>query len=399
MAGALTAPAGLAAGAHAPSDCERLVFVVPELRYFLSHRMPLARAARAEGWSVAVAGPASPLRERLEDEGIGVHEIALPRSRNGPITEARGVLALARLYRAVRPTLVHHVAIKAVLYGSIAARFVGVPRVVNAIAGLGWSFTGDGLAARVARFGVTNGFRYALAHPRSLVIFQNPDDRATFVDRGVVAPDRVTLIRGAGVDIDTFVPTPVPTGIPIVLTMSRMLRDKGIVELVAASALLRERGVRCRMVLCGDPDPGNPTSIDGRQLDAWVREGLVEWWGHRSDQAAVLVQSTIVALPSYREGLPKALIEAAAAGRPIVTTDVPGCRDVVRHGVNGLLVPARDAGALADAIARLLADREGRERMGAAGREIAVREFSEAQVVAQTMRVYRELLGSMPDAP
>jgi glycosyltransferase involved in cell wall biosynthesis len=231
-----------------------------------------------------------------------------------------------------------------------------------------------------------------LVNPRgSRVVFENPDDRDAMIAAGWVRAADAALIRGAGVDLATFDAAPEPEGVPIVALTARMLRDKGIGEFVEAARILRREGVPARFILAGAPDPGNRAAIPEETLRAWAAEGAVEYLGFQADVPALLRQSAIVCLPSYREGLPKALLEALAAARPIVTTDVPGCRETVIPGVNGLLVPTRDPSALAAALGALLRDPARRKTMGAAGRRLAETEFSNARVVAETLRVYRDL--------
>jgi len=265
---------------------------------------------------------------------------------------------------------------------------------VNAFSGLAYTFSSERLHARVLRPLVTVLYRFALRDRDSRAIFQNPDDRDYLIKLGIVRPEQAVLIRGSGVDCSTFAPTPEPDGVPIVMLPARLLREKGVAEFVHAAGQLRGSGHQARFVLVGDVDPANPGSIDPAELEAWTRKGLVESWGHHSDMASVLARANIVVLPAYREGLPKVLLEAAACARAIVTTDVPGCREIVRSGVNGLLVPARDSQALADAIATLLQSRVLRQEFGRAGRAIAVKEFAEEIVVEETLTLYRALLRS-----
>jgi glycosyltransferase involved in cell wall biosynthesis len=300
------------------------------------------------------------------------------------VQEARALAEIVRLYRALRPDLVHHVALKPVIYGSIAARRAGVPAVVNAMAGLGYVFSSQDLKARLARPLVASALRALIEGPRARLILQNRDDAEHLGARNPV------IIPGSGVDLDAFAPSREPQGTPVVVLPARMLRDKGVVEFVEAARRLKQAGVAARFALVGAPDEENPARIPESQLRAWDAEGAVEWWGWREDMAAVFRESAVVCLPSWREGLPKALIEAAAAARPIVTCDVPGCRDVVAHGQNGLLVPPRDAQALAAALGKLLADPSLRNELGEAGRRRAER-FSTKRVVAQTLRLYAEI--------
>jgi glycosyltransferase involved in cell wall biosynthesis len=270
---------------------------------------------------------------------------------------------------------------------------VGGIAVVNAVSGLGYLFLGS-MRARLLRPLVMRLYRLALRYRRSRTIFQNPDDRDLFVGAGLLRAEQAVLIRGSGVNCATFVPQAEPDGVPIVMLPARILWDKGVGEFVDAARRIRQHDARVRFVLVGDPDPGNPAAVPSAMLDAWMREGVIESWGHRRDMPGVLSSATVVVLPSYREGLPKALLEAAACGKPVVTTDVPGCREIVQHNVNGLLVPVRDAPALADAIRLLLQSPSLRQRFGRAGRLIVEREFAEHLVIEQTLGVYRRLLGS-----
>ncbi len=368
--------------------------------YFLSHRLPLARALRECGCEVTVAaGVERDLDGAVRAEGFRFVRIPLERRSTRPWREARTFRHLTALYRAERPDVVHHISIKPVIYGSIAAKRVGLPAIINTVPGLGYTFLGRGLAGRLMRAAVMRAYGSALAGPNVRTIFQNPDDRALFVRRGIASAERSTVIRGSGVDVRRFAPAPEPDGAPVVVLASRLLWDKGVGELVAAAERLRAGGVSFRLVLVGTPDPENPRSIPPATLEQWQGAGVLEYWGHRDDMPDVLRLAAVVALPSYREGVPKVLLEAAASGRPIVATDVPGCREVVRPGENGLLVAPRDAGALADALGTLLADRGLRARMGARGREIVEAEFTEEHVIARTLAVYRDVLGArFPDA-
>jgi glycosyltransferase involved in cell wall biosynthesis len=249
---------------------------------------------------------------------------------------------------------------------------------------------------RLLRRGLLALLRFALGNENARVVFQNEENRSFLLREGVAKLHTTAIIRGAGVNVKQFFPRPEPGGPPVVLLASRMLWEKGIGEFVEAARKLRERNVSARLVLVGKPDPENPGSIAETQLWAWAESGLVEWWGHRDDMAKIIAQANIVCLPSsYGEGVPRVLIEAAACGRAIVTTDAPGCRDIVRNGQNGFLVPLRDPEALARALETLVRDPALRCNMGACGREIAVREFSEETVFAQMMTIYQQLLGSL----
>jgi glycosyltransferase involved in cell wall biosynthesis len=370
--------------------------------FFLSHRLVLARAVRDAGAEVSVAAGDTGKAGAIRAEGLAFTALPISRAGTRPWEEARTLLSLMRLYRRIRPDLVHHVSPKPVLYGSLAARAVSRAAVVNAISGLGYAFT-SAWRATLLRPIVTLLYRAALAHPRSRTVFQNHEHYHQFIEAGLIRRDRAVMIRGSGVDCDLFRPTPEPTGRPVVVLAGRMLWDKGIQEFVDAARHLRASDAAVRFALVGWRDPDNPRGVPEAQLEAWAREGVVEWWGHREDMPAVLAAATLVVLPtSYPEGTPKILVEAAACGRAIIASDAPGCREVVRHDVNGLLVPLRDGAALARAIETLVAAPALRARFGRAGREIAVAEFSDRLVVRQTLALYRELLGGgwpPPPAP
>jgi len=302
------------------------------------------------------------------------------------------VAELAGVVRRWRPDIVHLVALKPVLYGALAARLGGAAVRVNALAGLGFVFVQGRALARLLRPLIKLAFRWTLGGERAVTIVQNPDDRELLVRERLVDGSHIRLIRGSGVDLDRFKASDLPPGRPMVLLMSRMLWDKGVGEFVDAARTAEERGADARFVLVGDPDPENPAAIPHETLQRWSDSGVVEWWGQRSDAPALLAQARVVVLPSYREGLPKVLLEAAASGRPMIATDVPGCREVVEPGVTGQLVPARDAAGLAEAMLGLLADPERCRQMGTQARRLAEREFGVEAVVSRTLAVYRECL-------
>lgn len=375
------------------ADAPRLLFVVTEDWYFVSHRLPLAVAALQAGYRVAVATRVQDHAAPIVDTGVELIELKRwRRSSLNPLLEITAVAELAAVMRRWRPALVHLVALKPVLYGGLAARLAGVAVRVNALAGLGYVFLQHSARARLLRPLVKLAFRWTLGGERVVTIVQNPDDRDLLVRERLVDASYLRLIRGSGVDLQCFAPSEPPAGRPIVLLMSRMLWDKGVAEFVEAARRVHASGAGARFVLVGDPDPENPAAIPVDTLRQWHDSGAVEWWGQRDDAPAVLTQASIVVLPSYREGLPKILLEAAACGRAMIATDVPGCREVVEPGATGLLVPPRDAAALADAVQRLLADPALCRRMGRAARALAERDFGVESVVAQTIDVYRDLL-------
>lgn len=370
----------------------RLLFLVTEDWYFWSHRLDLARAARDAGFDVSIATRVTEHGERIRREGFRLHPLRLERRSRLPLADLTALLEIIRLYRREQPQLVHQVAMKPILYGSLAAWVAGIPAVVNAFAGLGYAFTDQEGRRGMLRFFLVHALKVAIGLSRSWVVVQNVEDRDYLVEKAVVRPERVRVIAGSGIDTDRFVPGSPESGAPVVLLASRMLWDKGVADFVQAARLVKHKGIPARFVLVGRCDPHNPAAIPQSHLRKWVDAGDIEWWGHREDMPAVLASATVVVLPSFREGLPKVLLEAAACGRPVIATDVPGCRAVVRHQSNGLLVPPQDPDALADAIVSLLADANRCAAMGRAGREMVVREYSVSKITGATLALYRELL-------
>lgn len=374
----------------------RLLFVVNADWFFLSHRLPIALAAREQGYEVHVAAGDSGRLAELYSFGFVPHSLRLDRLDSGPLSLFGTLIQLHRLFVEVRPDIVHLVTIKPVLLGGIAARIAAVPAVVAAISGLGFVFVSNGWIATFRRFVVKALYRIALGHRNACFIFQNPDDRASICSLKNGYSVRSRLIRGSGVNLSRFVATPCQWQRPVVLMAARLLADKGVREFVSAAQILRNtqwpQRNNVRFVLVGSPDPGNPTSLTESELARWEGEGVVELWGHRDDMHEVLPLANIVVLPSYREGLPKVLIEAAACGRAVITTDVPGCRDAIEDGKTGLLVPQKDAESLAKAIRRLIDDPALCSFMGSNGRVLAETEFDVMQVVSKHLQVYSAVL-------
>jgi len=357
--------------------------------YLYNFRLPLAKALRAAGHEVVLMSPHGAYGARLVQAGF--RWLPLPFSRSGinPAAELATILKVAAAYQRERPDLVHHFTIKCVLYGSIAARLTAGSAIVNAVTGLGHLFT-DQKGARAGLLKLIVRTLYRLALRGTQVIFQNPDDMHVFEDQGLLQGAGCHLIRGSGVNTELFRPMPETQRAerPVVLFASRLLRAKGIAEFVEAAALVRAQRPEVRFVAAGDIDPGNPSSVPRETVEIWRARGDVEFPGHLDDMKPLLASAALVALPSYREGTPRILLEAAACGLPLVATDVPGCREVVRSGLNGLLVPVRDSAALARAIAVILADAQLASSMGQESRKIAVAEFSEEQVITRTLGVY-----------
>lgn len=388
-----------AASTGVPAKRIRLLFVVNDIPYFLAHWSERAMAARNAGYDTHVAGSPGPGIDRLASLGLPFHPVRIVRGEGDLGADGRALRRLSHLYAEMKPDLVHHITIKPVIFGGLVARWQRVPAVVATVPGLGYSFVARGWKARLVESALRRAYRVALAHRRTRVVFENPDDLRDFERWRLLRPGQGIVIKGAGVDLQQFHPVPrrdVEPGVRVVLA-SRLLWDKGVGEFVEAAQQVRAAQPDARFILVGENDPASPASISTAQLRAWVDDGAVEWWGRREDMPAVLADATVVCLPSYyREGVPRVLIEAAACGRPIVTTDAPGCREIVRHEENGILVPVRDARALAEAVARLLADNEMLERMGVRGRQLAETEFGKERVIAETLALYYDLLRPSP---
>jgi len=373
----------------------KICYVVNNPAYFVSHRLPIGLALLAQDNEVYVIAPGECPTE-LSEAGFKYHSVEMSRKGMNPFAELSTIFSLRSLFKEIKPDLVHLVTIKPYLYGGIAARLAGVPAVVSAVAGLGILFSGKGINYKLLRTILFPMYRYAFGHKNLVAIFQNPQDRDLLVDWGVLDFNKAGMIRGAGVDLLVYPYLPEPDGVPIISFAARLLKDKGVIEFVEASRVLKFRGVEARFWLIGNPDPGNSNTVTQSQLDEWQRSGLIECLGYRTDIAVLFSQSNIVTLPSfYGEGLPKVLIEAAACGRAVVTTDHPGCRDAIEPNKTGVLVPVRNAEALADAIQDLIENPEKRETMGKAGRELAENVFDVNKVVEQHLDIYNELLGKI----
>ena len=365
----------------------RLLYVVNIPRFFVSHRMPLALAARKEGYEVHVATSDADEANiaRIKAAGLTFHPLPLGQHSTNPLNELKTLMALVRLYRQLKPDIVHHVSIKPVLYGGLAAKLASVPLVVNAMSGLGYVFIGEGKKPRVLRTIVQPALRLALSGKHTHMIFQNDDDRQRFIDMKLISVKRSVVIRGSGVDMHVFTPQPEQPGRPLVLFAGRLMWKKGVGDFVEAAKKLH---TKARFVIAGYAERTSPDHVPLEQLEAWAAEGIIEWWGKREDMPEVFAQSHIVCLPSsYGEGVPKVLIEAAACGRSIVTTDTPGCRDIGRLE-NALLVKPGDVDGLVNALDTLIADDSLRQRMGEAGRTLAIQEFSLKNVNAKTFEIY-----------
>jgi glycosyltransferase involved in cell wall biosynthesis len=370
----------------------KLLYFVSVDWYFVSHRLPLALAAKAAGFDVSVATHVLRHGEAIRDAGLDLIPIALARSGINPLCELRSVSKLAAIYKRAAPDLVHNVAVKPVVYGSLAARGTRVKGIVNALMGLGWVFSSDSTKARALRPVIRRALRGALSRPSTRTIVQNADDAALLVKQRLTSAEFVRLIRGSGVDPGRYALAAPPPGPPLVVLPARLLIAKGVSEFMQAAAMLKGEGVEARFALVGEPDTDNPAASPREEIEHFVNAGHVEYWGWREDMPQVLREASIVCLPTfYGEGLPKALLEAAASARAIVATDVPGCREIVRPGENGWLVPSHDVRALAATLREAIAQPDLCARYGAAGRRMVEREFSLDTVIKDTLAVYQEL--------
>jgi len=371
----------------------KLIIVVNELRFFLSHRLPIALAARDAGYEVHIASRSGTIDEveQLNQELLQFHPISFHRSSMGLWQELETLRELRRLYKEIQPDIVHHVTIKPVLYGTLVARWVGGIQILNAISGLGYFFIAQGWKSSIRKTLLLWVYRAILHSKKVWILFQNPDDQALFSQYKIIYPEHAFKIKGSGVDLQQFACSSIPKGRIKIILVARMLWDKGVGEFVESATALTQQRLDADFLLVGSVDPGNPESISVEQLEEWNRSGVVKWLGERADIAQLLAESHIAVLPSYREGLPKSLIEAAAVGRPIVTTDVPGCREVVKDGENGFLVPAKDAKKLAVAIQKLINNPKLLTSMGKKSRLMAEQEFSIQQIVEQTLKLYETL--------
>ncbi len=383
----------LSARPEVPSSPKpKLLFTVTEGFAFLSHRLPMTRAAKTAGFDTGVVCRIGNSYDQIAKHGVTAHPWAIDRAGTNPLREYLTLNRLRNIYEAEEPALVHHVAVKPVLYGAIAACIANVPMVVNAMIGLGFLFINQGQKASILRRIVLFVLRLTLNRPGSVLLVQNPDDADLFANSGVVSPKRIVLIPGSGVDADHYAPIPEPKDGPIIVSVvSRMLWDKGIGETVDAARQLLAEGHNIKVRLIGGCDPANPQNIPEETLNAWHAEGIIEWTGPCTDIKSVWADSHIALLPSYREGMPKALLEAAACARPLITTDAPGCRSLVAHNQNGLLVPVKDAAAIAAAILFLATNPDERQRMGDDARQRIETTYAEDIISRDVEKLYQAL--------
>ena len=369
---------------------KRVLFVITEDWALISHRLHLAEAAIRLGYEVAVVTRVTKYRDMLEASGLKVFHWRLQRRSLNPISELISIFHLWKILTSFEPDIIHAVAQKPVIYAGLVMKFSKKAKFVAALGGVGFIFTGKNIKANLLKPIVKSCLRFVLRDPASKLILQNADNVQTIVDLSIVDKNRITLIKGAGVEIRKFQPSLIPKGPPMVILPARMLWDKGVAEFVRVAGRIKARGIEAHFVLVGDVDIHNPASISQKQVDQWVQQGAVEHWNRRDDMDQIYQQASIVCLPSYNEGLPKVLLEAASCARPTVAFNVPGCREIVRNGTNGFLVSFGDEVALEKAIVTLISDRSLCAKMGAKGREIVEQAFSSEIINAQTFAIWSE---------
>jgi glycosyltransferase involved in cell wall biosynthesis len=376
-----------------PSDwsMKTLLFIIADAKFFCSHRLRIATTAASQGFRVVVLGPESPLADVIRERGIEYQESCFGRDNQGLLSEIKKLLSLIKAIFRVKPDVTHLVALKAIIYGGLACRIWGA-RAVVAVSGLGYLFTAETTKSNILRWVVLKLIRVAVGSRDNFFIFQNQDDLRVFKKAKIVSSEQTTIIPGSGTDLEEIRPAPLPEGPPVVVLPSRMLRDKGVEEFVAAAERITESGLEAKFLLVGDPDPKNPTSLTVKELQSISTRKWIAWSPFRQDIETVLANSHIVVLPSYREGFPKTLIDAAAAGRAAITTDVPGCREAVVPFKTGLVTRPRDVDDLVRALAWLIANREAQERMGRAAREHAEAFFGVESVCQRHMGLYSEAM-------
>jgi len=377
-----------------PISPRRLLYVVSEDYAFLLSRLPMARAAREAGYEVHVATNVKKRASEIKAEGFILHPIQFRRGGLSPLGAVPTILAIRRVVRDVEPDIVHHVGLQCCVLGSLAALGNDVP-LVNAVTGLGYIFTSVKWRTRLLREGMVRLLPLLLNRTSSFVLVQNPDDRADLLGLGI-RQARMTLIPGSGIDTDALQPLPEPQGTITFGFAGRLLADKGIQALVAAHQILRDRGYNYNLLIAGNPDPVNPASIALSEVQQWSQTAGLTWLGHVDDIASFWRSCHVAVLPSHREGLPVSLLEAAACGRPLVATDAPGCREIVREGQTGLTVPIENPTALAEALQRLAQSPELRARYGAAARQLVVDKLSAKIIGSSIVALYDRLTLERP---
>ena len=371
----------------------KILFIINNLNFFLSHRLPVALAAKQNGFEIHIAAPHNNSEDKILKQGFYFHPVRIYRSSINPFKEILSFYDLYKLQKKLKPDVVHLVTIKPVIYGGITARFAKIKNIVAAVPGLGSAFREDGFKGWILHKIIGWLYKAALGNKNAIVIFQNEDDKKVITKLCKLSEDQIKLIPGSGVNLNEYQFLPEPDGVPVLIMASRLLKDKGVPEFINAAKILKERGVAADVLLAGEIDPENPTSVTAEELNEWKKEEAVKILGFRSDIADLFSKSNIVIFPSsYREGLPKVLVEAAACGRAVVTTNAPGCRDAIIPNKTGILVPVKSAVAIADAAEYLINNSEIRKAFGKAGREFAEQVFDIENIVEEHLKIYRKLL-------
>ena len=370
----------------------KLHFVVNEDWAFISHFYERAVASKSAGYNVGISAHLGDKRSILENAGFTLYPHHISRSGTNPLVEIRNLFAMVKVFRTSKPDIIHLIALKPIVIGAIAARIYGKAQVVCAPIGMGYLFSSSDRKARFLQPVIRFMLRRILNLRNTQVIIENDEDSASLVSGKFVKKANIQVIKGAGVDLDSYQATPENLDTQVVTMFARILQDKGVLDFVAAANIVHSQFPKAVFQLVGDCDPGNPTSFSENEVHSWESAGSIRWLGYRNDVPALLAASNIVCLPSYREGLPKTLIEACAAQRAIVATDVTGCREVVNHGSNGLLVPVRNPELLAAAISQLLGDQVQRTTFAKNGRLRAENEFASPIVIEQTLAVYKKVM-------
>ncbi|MFT5756064.1 MAG: glycosyltransferase involved in cell wall biosynthesis [Alteromonadaceae bacterium] len=369
---------------------KKLLFIVNVDWFFLSHRLPIAVEAIKQGFDVHLACSITEKKMELEAYGITIHPLMISRSGTSILNEIKSLKQVYTVVNSIKPDIIHTVTIKPVLYGNIVSRWLKVPTRISSISGLGYVFISTGLKSKAFKLIISLLYRIAL-HGANKVIFQNNADLNVIKNMGAITPQQVQIIRGSGVNLTQYSFVKEPTKDPVVMLVARLLIDKGVREFVAAAKLLKLNRPDIRMVLIGDIDLGNPNTITREELTDWCLDNTIEHWGYSKDIPATMAQANIIVLPSYREGLPKSLIEAAACGRAVITTDVPGCRDAIEPDKTGLLIPVKTYKPLAAAILTLVNNPSMRSQFSTRARELAEESFDIQDVVYKHLTIYKKI--------
>lgn len=366
---------------------KKILFIVNVDKFFISHRLPIALECINQGYEVHLACALTGSESYLQNLGIITHSIPFTRAGTSILQEIKASIHTYKIIKLLKPEVVHMVTVKPVAYGGVMCKLLGINKRVASISGLGYAFIDQSIKANIIKHIILLFYKFSLKNKNTHVIFQNENDKQLFIDYGMIDASQSVIIRGSGVDLNEYVVIPEPSDIPVVMFVARLLYDKGIREFIAAVRLIKNKHVKFKAVLVGNIDE-NPNSAKQDEITQWQDEGVIEYWGYRDDIPLVLSQSNIVVLPSYREGLPKSLIEAAACGRAVVTTNVPGCRDAITPDVTGLLVDVKDHITLANAIEILISNSELRHKMAYNGRKLAEQAFDIRGVVQMHLNIY-----------